>query len=80
MHLSQPLVFNLCVYVCECAAYVCSVSMGACKQAHTLRPEGIRCPAVSLHLISLRQCLSVSLKLGWCSANLTEPPVSTPQN
>lgn len=52
MHLSQPLDFNLCVYVYECTVYVCSVcvrvSVGACKQAHTWRPERIRCPALSL--------------------------------
>lgn len=40
------------------------------------RPEDIWCPAVTLHLISLRHSLSLNLELGWQSGSPSGSPVS----
>lgn len=56
----------LCVHVC----------VGLCAYAHTEARGRCQMPCVvMLHLIPLRQGLSLKLELGWQPASLSDPPV-----
>lgn len=62
-------VWHMCV--------VCYMCAGTCIKR---MEEAFKCLTSFLHLIPLRQNLSLNLELSWQPASPTDPPVSTPHS